>query len=156
MSFAGVALIAAAGERHATAGGLILGIAAACLYAGCTLLQKRLLERVDAATLTFLGAVASVVTLLPWAPQLVAQTVSAPLGATLAVVYMGVFPTAIAFSTWAYVLRRTSAGRTAATTYAVPAVAIVLSWLLLGEEPTAVMLIGGALCLLGVHLTRRR
>ena len=156
VSFGGVALIAAAGERHATAGGVLLGVAAAFLYAGCTLLQKRLLERVDPASLTFLGAVAGALALLPWAPQLIAQAARAPLGATLAVVYLGVFPTAIAFSTWAYVLRRMPAGQTAATTYAVPAVAIVLSWLLLGEAPTAVMLVGGALCLLGVHLTRRR
>ena len=31
---------------------------------------------------------------------------------------------------------------------------LLLSWLLLGEAPTPVMLLGGALCLLGVAITR--
>ena len=35
-------------------------------------------------------------------------------------VYLGVFPTALAFTTWAYALARTSAGKLGATTYLVP------------------------------------
>lgn len=67
---------------------------------------------------------------------------------------MGVLPTAVAFTTCGYVLVRSSAGRTSATTYVVPALAVVLSWLLLGETPTPVMLLGGVLCLVGVAITR--
>lgn len=51
-------------------------------------------------------------------------------------------------------LGRTSAGRTAATTYVVPAVAILLSWVIIGKTPTLVTLAGGTLCLTGVALTR--
>ncbi|GMA19067.1 DMT family transporter [Arsenicicoccus piscis] len=134
--------------------GLLLALAAAVLYAGATLLQKRLLRTVDSATLTWLGATAGAVALLPWAGELARDLGTAPQGATLSLVYLGVLPTAFAFTTWAYVLKRSSAGRTSATTYVVPAVAIVLSWLLLGETPTLAMLIGGALCLLGVAITR--
>jgi drug/metabolite transporter (DMT)-like permease len=66
-----------------------------------------------------------------------------------------VFPTAIGFTTWAYALARTSAGRLGATTYLVPAVAIVLAWALLGEVPPVLALAGGALCLVGVAISRR-
>ena len=69
-------------------------------------------------------------------------------------IYLGLAPTAIGFSTWAYALRRTTAGRMGATTYLVPPIAIVLAWALLDETPPALAIGGGALCLLGVALAR--
>ena len=48
------------------------------------------------------------------------------------------------------------AGRMAATTLCVPALAVLLSWLALGETPTVAGLVGGALALTGVAISRRR
>ena len=42
------------------------------------------------------------------------------------------------------------------TTYAVPVVVILLSWLLLDEVPGWLTLAGGALCLAGVAVSRSR
>ncbi|WP_159604192.1 EamA family transporter, partial [Agromyces humi] len=84
------------------------------------------------------------------------EVAAAPTPAGLAMVYLGVFPSAVAFVLWAYVLQRSSAGATASATLAVPAIVVVLSWLLLGELPTLLGLIGGALCLIGVAWSRRR
>lgn len=160
VAFLGVVLI---GMNSTTAGtgadvtGLLLALLAAVMYAGCTLLQKHLLSGgADATTLTWLGAAAGTIALLPWSGALIGDLRSAPLDATLWVVYLGVFPTAVAFTTWAYVLQRSTAGRTSATTYVVPAIAILLSWMILGEVPTPLMFVGGALCLLGVLITRLR
>ena len=72
----------------------------------------------------------------------------------LAVVYLGVFPTAVAFTTWGYVLARSNAGTTSSTTYVVPAIALLMSWVLLAEAPAPAMLAGGLLCLLGVVIVR--
>jgi drug/metabolite transporter (DMT)-like permease len=58
------------------------------------------------------------------------------------------------FGLWAYALARTSAGRLGVTTYLVPPISILLGWLILGEVPTAVALLGGALCLTGVAVSR--
>lgn len=154
ISFLGVSLIGLQNSGHATLSGLALALAAAVLYAGCTLIQKQLLKTVHAGTLTWVGAALGTVALLPWVGQLVTDASSAPASATWAVVYMGIFPTVIAFTTWAYVLQRTSAGRTSATTYVVPAITIVMGWLLLGETPTWLTILGGVLCLLGVFVTR--
>ncbi|GES30701.1 hypothetical protein San01_31880 [Streptomyces angustmyceticus] len=66
------------------------------------------------------------------------------------------FPTALAFATWAYALARTTAGRMGATTYAVPALVVPMSWLFLDEVPGAVTLLGGAGCLAGVAMARGR
>ena len=74
--------------------------------------------------------------------------------ATLGVVYLGLFPTAIAFATWAYALNRMSAGSLSSSSYLVPGIAVLLSWLLLGEVPAPLAFTGGALCLLGVAVTR--
>jgi drug/metabolite transporter (DMT)-like permease len=71
-------------------------------------------------------------------------------------VYLGVFPTAIGFTTWAYALRRTTAGRMGATLYLVPPITVVMGWAVLDETPPALALAGGALCLAGVVVARRR
>jgi drug/metabolite transporter (DMT)-like permease len=71
-------------------------------------------------------------------------------------VYLGLFPTAIAFATWAYALRRMSAGRLSSSTYLVPGLAVLMSWAFLGEVPGVLAFVGGALCLVGVAVTRWR
>jgi drug/metabolite transporter (DMT)-like permease len=93
---------------------------------------------------------------LPFAGQLVAQTASAPVSATLTVVYLGVVPTALAFTTWAYALTRTTAGKMGTTTYIVPAIVVLMSWAFLGETPRPLAYLGGALCLTGVAVSRGR
>jgi drug/metabolite transporter (DMT)-like permease len=157
VALAGVAVIAfstSSGQFDVI--GVVLGLAAAVLYGGAATLQKRLLGHVDAMTMTWIGCLAATVACLPFAPELLASLQAAPASSIAAVVYLGVFPTAVAFTTWGYVLSRSSAGRTAATTYAVPAVVVLLSWLLLGETPPAAALIGGAIALGGVAVATLR
>jgi hypothetical protein len=74
----------------------------------------------------------------------------------LLVGYLGVVPTALAFTTWAYALTRTTAGKMGATTYAVPAIVVLMSWAFLGETPRPLAYLGGALCLAGVAVSRGR
>jgi drug/metabolite transporter (DMT)-like permease len=92
---------------------------------------------------------------LPFVAQLRRELGDAPAGAIGWLVYLGLVPTAIGFSTWAFALRRTDAGRLAATTYLVPPLSILLGWLWLGESPAALAYLGGALCLVGVAVSRR-
>ncbi|MFC9999418.1 EamA family transporter [Nocardia sp. NPDC127526] len=51
-------------------------------------------------------------------------------------------------------LQVTTAGRMGVTTYAVPALVILMSWLALGEVPGPLALAGGLLCLAGVAVAR--
>lgn len=159
VAFTGVGLIALGGSGVPSAApglGIALGLLAALLYATGVVLQKVVLRGLDAHTTTFLGCAAGAVALLPFAPRFVVETAAAPNGALLAVVYLGLFPTAIAFSTWAYALSRSDAGRLAASTLTVPAVVVLLSWIVLAELPTALGAVGGALCLAGVGISRLR
>ena len=72
------------------------------------------------------------------------------------VVFLGLFPTAIAFTTYAYALRHMSAGSLSVTTYIVPVLTVAISWVVLAEAPPALAYVGGTLCLVGVAITRRR
>lgn len=136
--------------------GVVLCLTAAVLYTAGVLIQKVSLRTIDGLTGTWLACLAGVVVLLPWAPRLVTELATAPAGAVAGAVYLGLFPTAIGFTTWAYALHRMDAGRLSASTYAVPAVSVALSWLLLSEVPTVYGFVGGALCLVGVAISRRR
>jgi drug/metabolite transporter (DMT)-like permease len=162
VALGGVAVMAAGAGRGATHGtaavdpaGVSLGLLAAGLYAGAVLIQKSLLRELDAVTVTWLGCVVGLVALLSFAGQLAGQLPSAPAGAVLGTVYLGALPTAVAFTTWAYALRRLPAGRLSPIGYLVTVVSVLLSWLLLGEVPTGTALAGGALCVLGVAIGRR-
>lgn len=118
--------------------------------------QKPALGSASALQVTTFGCLVGAVCCLPFAGQLVSEAADAPVSATLNMVYLGVFPTALAFTTWAYALARTTASRMGATTYAVPALVVLMSWLALGEVPGLFTLAGGALCLAGVAVSRSR
>src|SRR5690606_5129783 len=109
-----------------------------------------------ALTMTWLGCLAGTVAPLPLAPALLAELSAASTSATLSMVYLGVFPTAVAFATWGYALTRTTAGRLAAATYPAAPLAVLMSWAFLGEVPAPVALVGGALCLTGVLVATLR
>jgi drug/metabolite transporter (DMT)-like permease len=156
VAFAGAVVIGLATRQHgAGAGwGAVLCLGAALAYAGGVVAQKPLLERTSGLQITFLACVIGLVACLPFVPALVHELGRARGSAIAWTVYLGAVPTAIGFTTWAYALRRTSAGRMGATTYLVPPLAILLGWVLLGETPPALALGGGALCLAGVAITR--
>ena len=157
IAFVGVVIIATGGiGAESEPIGIVLGILAAVLYAAGVLVQKVALRSADALSATWIGCVVGALVLLPFLPQAVVELSDAPTPAVLGVVYLGVFPTAVAFLLWAYVLKRSSAGATASATLAVPAIVVLLSWLLLGELPTVFGMVGGALCLAGVAWSRRR
>ncbi|WP_324193868.1 DMT family transporter [Nocardia blacklockiae] len=156
LSLAGVAIIAvSSGAGHRDGLGVLLCVVAAVLYAAGVLVQKPALRYVDALTAIWLGCLIGTVALLPWAGQLVAELSAAPGRVVADGVYLGLLPTALGFTAWSYALHRTDAGRLTASTYAVPAISILLSWALLGEIPTAWGLLGGTVCLVGVALSRR-
>ncbi|MGW7724811.1 DMT family transporter [Streptomyces canus] len=136
--------------------GVILCLLAAIAYAGGVVAQKPALGSATPLQVTTFGCFTGAVVCLPFAGQLVSEAADAPASATLNMVYLGVFPTALAFTTWAYALARTTASRMGATTYAVPALVVLMSWLALGEVPGLLTLAGGTLCLAGVAVSRSR
>jgi drug/metabolite transporter (DMT)-like permease len=158
VSFAGAAVVglSMSDKGRASVLGVLLCLVAAVTYAAGVLSQKPALRHASALQATTYGCVIGAVTCLPFAGQLFGEVREASATATLNMIYLGVFPTAVAFTTWAYALARTSAGKMGATTYASPALVVVMSWALLGEVPGLLTLAGGLLCLGGVAVSRSR
>lgn len=158
VSFAGTVVVglSMSGGGHTSILGVVLCLVAAFTYAAGVVAQKPALKHATALQATTFGCVIGAFACMPFAGRLISDVAAAPLPATLNVVYLGVFPTAIAFTTWAYALARTTAGRMGSTTYAVPAVVVLMSWLILSEIPGWLTLLGGALCLAGVAVSRSR
>jgi drug/metabolite transporter (DMT)-like permease len=157
VAFGGVLLIGLS-TRGADADlvGVLLCVVAAVTYAVGVVAQKPLLRRLPGLQVTFTACAIGAVACLPWAGALVADLGTAPAGSVVGMVYLGVVPTALAFSTWAYALSRMDAGRLGVTTYLVPPLVILLSWVLLAEAPPPLALAGGVVCLAGVAVSRRR
>ncbi|MFJ3823718.1 DMT family transporter [Streptomyces nodosus] len=158
VSFAGAVAVglSMSGGGGSSVLGVVLCLLAAGAYAGGVVAQKPALATASALQVTTFGCLIGAVACLPFAGRLVQDAADAPVTATLNMVYLGVFPTALAFTTWAYALARTTASRMGATTYAVPALVVLMSWLFLGEVPGLVTLGGGVLCLAGVAVSRSR
>ena len=157
IAFVGCTLIgfATAQTRSGAAIGIALLAVAVVAYSTAIVVQKPVLGRVPAFQVTWIGVVAATIACLPFAPALVAEVSKAGAGAIAWTIYLGAFPTAIGFASWAYALGRTRAGQLSTLTYLAPVVAVLLSWIMLGEAPPAVALVGGALALAGVYYARR-
>jgi drug/metabolite transporter (DMT)-like permease len=136
--------------------GVALCVVAAVCYAAGVVFQKPALGHASAIQVTTFGCFTGTAACLPFAGQLVSQLGSASASGTLNVVYLGLFPTMLGFTTWAYALARTPSGKMGATTYAVPGLVVLMSWLILGQVPRWLTLAGGALCLAGVAVSRGR
>ncbi len=158
VSFAGAVTVglSMSGGGGSSLLGVALCLLAALAYAAGVVAQKPALSRASALQVTTFGCLVGAVVCLPFSGQLLHEAARAPLPATLNMVYLGVFPTALAFTTWAYALARTTASRMGATTYAVPALVVLMSLLALGEVPGPLTLTGGVLCLTGVAVSRSR
>ena len=157
IGFGGVVVIGVATSTgtRADVWGVVLCVVAAVAYAVAVILQKPVLARSSSLMVTWVACTVGVLVCLPFAPQLVSELTAGGPGPVGGVVYLGLGPTALGFTLWGYALARTNAGRLGATTYLVPPVAILLGWALLGEVPPVLALLGGALCLVGVWVTRR-
>lgn len=158
IGFAGVLVIAqgSAGGGSRDLVGVGLSAVAALAFAVGVLAQKPLLARLPALELTWFACLIGAATCLPWAGELVEVVRTADAASLGWIVYLGLAPTALAFTTWAYALSRTDAGKLSLTTFLVPLIATGIAWALLDEVPPALAFVGGALCIAGVALTRRR
>lgn len=158
VAFVGVALIGLTSPDSGGASsaiGVALCLLCAVVYSVSVILQKPLMQRLPAIQVTWLACTVGMVCCLPFAATLLDQARAASAADLGWLAYLGVFPTAIAFTTYAYALGHMSASRLGVTTYLVPPITIGLAWQFLSEVPAPMAYVGGGLALLGVAIARR-
>lgn len=88
-------------------------------------------------------------------PDMLRQIPIADLETTAAIVYMGIFPAALAYLAWVYVLKHLSASTAAIMLYTLPIVSTLMGFLLLDEQPSLLSLTGCSITLLGAFIANR-
>ena len=132
--------------------GALLILVSAVSGAIYSLGQKRLLPKYGAAALTTYCVWIGTIFFLPAAPGLIRAIQQTTWQPVATVVYLGIFPTAVAYVTWAYVLKVFPAARAASILYLVPVLAIVIAWIWINEIPAWISLLGGVFAVAGVIL----
>lgn len=121
-------------------------------------LQKHHSGRYDGLTLVCYTVWSGTVLLLVYLPGLMEQVLGAPAHVQWAVVALGVFPSALAYLAWAFVLAHVDLSRATMTLYLVPPTAMAIASFALGERPTLMIVVGATVVLVSVlalNLERR-
>jgi drug/metabolite transporter (DMT)-like permease len=157
ISFAGVALITlgeGGGVRFEP--GALLILLSAVATAAYFVVSKPMLARYRSLEFTTYVIWAGTVPMLVWIPGLVAELPVAPPSATAAVIYLGVFPAALAYLAWSYALARMPASLLSAFLYLSPVFAIAIAFVWIGEIPSILSIVGGVVAVAGVGLVGAR
>ncbi|MBS3956940.1 MAG: DMT family transporter [Clostridiales bacterium] len=151
VSFLGVALIAfGEGGTVSFEPAALLVLLAAMATALYFIVSKPLLKKYSALEFTAYAIWAGTVPMLVFAPGLIEQHQVASHSATLSVLYLGVFPGAIAYALWSYALARMPASLLSSFLYAQPVIAVIIAWFWLAEIPALLTIAGGLISLAGV------
>jgi len=113
-------------------------------------LQKHHARRYDGLTLVCYTVWSGTLLLLIYLPGLADSMASAPLRVQWAVLALGVFPSALAYLAWAFVLKHMDLSRATMTLYLIPPTAMGIASVGLGERPTLLVLVGSAVVLISV------
>src|SRR3989449_3942066 len=128
LAFAGVIVIGlATSSGKASVVGVILCLVAALASAIGVVAEKPVLHRISALQVTWTCCTVGALLCLPYAPLLARELRAAPAGGIAWLLFLGIFPTSIAFTTWAYALARGSAGGLAAAASPLPPTTIALN-----------------------------
>ena len=154
ISMAGIVLISfGAGGGFELGIGVLLILIASLSESIYFVFQKNYLEKYGALPFTAYTIWAATIFMGFFAPGIGSQIAEAPLGATISAIYLGLFPTVVAYFSIAYITAQSGASEAASSLYLTPAASFIIAWIWLGEVPAIMTVAGGVITLLGVSLT---
>jgi drug/metabolite transporter (DMT)-like permease len=160
VSFCGIAVIVVGDSVLGDAAGLgfdpyaLLILLSALAAASYFVWQKPFFKRYRAVEVTAFATWGGTLPMLAFLPGLAADATGSGVS-LLAASYLGVFPSAIAYSLLAFALSRTAVSLVSVYLYTIPLFALLFSWLLLGEVPSLLTILGGAITIAGIVLVNR-
>ena len=156
ISFLGTTLIAFGENRglHFSSGALFVLLATLSISI-FFIIQKPLLAKYKPFDLATYSIWAGTLCLLVFLPGFFQALGKAPLQANLTVIYLGIFPAALAYATWAFFLSKMPASRAASFLYINPLLSTVIAFIWIGEIPSVLSLAGGIIVLAGLVLVSR-
>jgi drug/metabolite transporter (DMT)-like permease len=113
-------------------------------------LQKPLLKRYTPIEVTMYTIWVATILMFPFGLGIFQAVQSSNIESTIAVIYLGIFPTVIALLCWSEVLSRIEVSKASVFFYIVPLVTIVIGFLWLKEIPSLFSCIGGIITITGV------
>lgn len=131
---------------------VLLLVGCAITWGVSSVLVKPLLVHLSALQVAAMTLWFGTAGLLVFAPGVVDAVREAPPAATYSIVYLGVFPIAVSYATWNYVLAHLPATVAVNYTYLIPLIALLQAFVMLGERPGWPSLLGGFVALGGVIL----
>ncbi len=153
VSFAGIGLIALGeGDALRIDAGALLILGSAFCNSITAVVQKPLFARHKPLTVSAWNMLIGALLLAPFLPNALQQAPAASTEGLVAAIYLGIVPSLIAYASWNIVLSRLPASRASNFMYCVPPVATLMGFVWLGEAPSMLSLIGGAMALGGVIL----
>jgi drug/metabolite transporter (DMT)-like permease len=156
ISLAGIAIISwGEGDEYAIDAGALLMILAAVSVSLFFVFQKYLHNRYSPLQITTYSIWSGTLYLLVFLPGLLAEINDATVGNIINMVYLGVFPGALAYLAWNYALSKTPASILTSVLNISPVPAIIIAWIWLNEIPTALAIIGGTVAIAGVLVVNR-
>jgi drug/metabolite transporter (DMT)-like permease len=156
IAIAGTAVVTLAKGFSGFSAASLVVLAAAVVQGVYHFASKPLLKRYSGLEVATYAMAAGTVFALPLAPEAAKATVGAPAGAVWAAVFLGLLPSALGFVIWGYAVARLPMAASTAALYLVPPVALVVSFVWLGEKPLPLELAGGAISVAGVVLINHR
>ncbi len=113
-------------------------------------LQKHHAHRYDGLTMVCYTIWSGTLLLLVYAPGLWSEVQNASTSVNLAVLILGIFPSALAYLAWAYVLAQSNVSRASISLYLIPPTAMLMASLVLSERPSAMVIVGTGIVLTSV------
>jgi drug/metabolite transporter (DMT)-like permease len=130
--------------------GILFILLASITWAIYMILQKPLLERYSPIAVTIYTIWVATLLLLPFGRTVFQSIQSSGIQSTVAVIYLGIFPTVIALMCWSAVLSKIDASKASIFLYMVPVATIIIGFLWLHELPSLISCIGGIITIAGV------
>ncbi|MFL4909873.1 DMT family transporter [Streptomyces sp. MMS24-I2-30] len=156
IAVAGTAVVTLANGFSGFSLASLVVLAAALVQGVYHFASKPLLRHYSGLEVATYAMAAGAVFALPFAPATVEAAANAPAGALWSAVFLGLLPSALGFVIWGYAVARMPLAASTAALYLVPPVALLVSFVWLGETPHPLELIGGVIIAAGVILINRR